>query len=230
MTDGPGAPERGSPPRSGNRWLDEALASLEPPLPPDAADRLRVLLDLLQEWEGAGVTGFKGPATLVQLYFREALDLRRHLPGDAPCLDIGSGGGTPALPLALAGSGSTWTLLEPRRVAASFLELAIAEVGLSERARVVRQTLHQFLNSSEGSATISKVRAATLRAVRLRRVEWRGLARTLSPGAVVIWPTSGNARDRAAIPAGLYREERVPADRGIVWLGHVSRETRQPAG
>ena len=228
MTDGPGAPERAVAAGGGNRRLDDALSGLEPPLPPGAADRLRVLLDLLQEWEGAGITGFKGPAALVRLYFREALELRAHVPADAPCLDIGSGGGTPALPLALVGAGSAWTLLEPRRVAASFLELAIAETGLAQRARVVRQTLHQFLNSSEGSATISEARAATLRAVRLRRVEWRGLARTLRPGAVVIWPTSENARERAAVPEGIYEEERIPAERGIVWIGHVSRETSKP--
>jgi 16S rRNA (guanine527-N7)-methyltransferase len=46
-------------------------------------------------------------------------------------LDFGSGGGLPALPLALAGVGERWTLVESRRNKTLFLRKIIQEFGLT---------------------------------------------------------------------------------------------------
>lgn len=199
--------------------LAAELAGLEPPLPREAVSGIAGLFSLLREFRGSGISGFREPEALARRYFREALELRSFLPEGGPHLDVGSGGGTPALPLALTDSASRWTLLEPRRSAAAFLELAVTELELTSRVSVVRRPLQDYLNSSQGRDRVRQVRAVTLRAVRLRRVEWKGLARTLRAGIPVIWPSSRAARERAGIPDGLYRERTFPAARGIVWVG-----------
>jgi 16S rRNA (guanine527-N7)-methyltransferase len=45
-------------------------------------------------------------------------------------LDFGSGGGFPALPLAIAGVGERWTLVESRRNKTLFLRRAVQELAL----------------------------------------------------------------------------------------------------
>ena len=204
--------------------LTEALSSVEPPIPPEPREQLAHLFRMLGAWRGAGIVGFRSPEDLALHYFREALLLGRLLPEHGPFLDIGSGGGTPALPLAIA-RGGHWLLLEPRQVSAAFLEMAADKLGLSARVRVVRQKLKEFLNSDAGRAELARVSAVTMRAVKLQRDEWAMLAAGTSTGAPVIWPTSRAARERAALESGLFDEEFIPADRGIVWVGRRGRRS-----
>lgn len=198
--------------------LNEALSGVAPPVSPAARSQLAQLFQMLCAWQGAGVVGFRSPEDLARYYFREALLLGRLLPERGPFLDIGSGGGTPALPIAIAGGG-TWILLEPRQSSAAFLELATDKLGLGTRVRVVRQRLKDFLRSETGQAEAARVAAVTMRAVKLQAREWTMLAAGISAGARVIWPTSRPARERAQLESGLFDEEFVPADRGIVWIG-----------
>lgn len=55
--------------------------------------------------------------------------LREHAGG--AWIDFGSGGGFPAIPLALAGVGERWTLVESRRTKCLFLRRAAQELGLA---------------------------------------------------------------------------------------------------
>lgn len=208
--------------------LEEALAGVDPPLPPGADGLLLDLFRLLGEWKGAGITGFRSAADLANLYFREALALRSLLPPGGRFLDVGSGAGTPALPLAAALETSHWTLLEPRATAAGFLELAVESLNLGSRIRVLRTRLENCLERDEERDALRASSAVTLRAVRLRAVEWRGLAAALPPEAVVVWPTSEAGRARADIPVGAFDEEIRPAARGIVWIGRPRTLGRDP--
>ena len=189
------------------------------PLGEAAVARLRALHRLLREKEHLGLTGFRTPEILVERFFHDALALRAILPAAGPFLDIGSGAGTPALPLAAAVETGDWLLLEPRRRAAAFLETAAEAMGLTARVRVCRMHFKEYLNQDDSAAFLGRVTAVTLRAVKLKRIEWQGLATRLGPSAVVLWPTSRAARERADLPRGLFDEEEHPAERGIVWQG-----------
>lgn len=199
--------------------LAEALLGIEPPLNAEAFEKLGNLFDLLRAWKGAGLFGFRSAEDLAHHYFREALLLRPLLPAEGPFLDVGSGGGTPALPLALARSAGDWILLEPRKTPAAFLEMAAESLGLTTRVRVVRERLKHFLSLERGRDDLARVSAVTMRAVRLQAPEWKGLACGLSAGTPVIWPTSRAARTRAVLEEGLFEETFTPAERGVVWIG-----------
>ena len=202
--------------------LPEALSGIEPPVSSAAYEQLAKLFSMLGAWKGAGIVGFRSPEDLARHYFREALHLRGLLPERGPFLDIGSGGGTPALPLALAGTAE-WVLLEPRRASGAFLEMAIDGLGLTGRVHVVSQRLKEYLRSEAGRAGLARVSAVTMRAVKLQAAEWSLLAAGMPAGAPVIWPTSRPARERAELKVGLFDEELVTAERGVVWVGRPRR-------
>ncbi|MFN2586891.1 MAG: 16S rRNA (guanine(527)-N(7))-methyltransferase RsmG [Actinomycetota bacterium] len=58
-----------------------------------------------------------------------AVPLLDELPPGA-CVDIGSGAGFPGIPLAIARPGRRWTLVEPRRRRAAFLDEVVRDLGL----------------------------------------------------------------------------------------------------
>jgi 16S rRNA (guanine527-N7)-methyltransferase len=53
--------------------------------------------------------------------------------------DLGSGGGVPALPLAVALPGSRWVLIESGARRAAFLRQAVGRLGLDDRVSVVEE-------------------------------------------------------------------------------------------
>ena len=219
MTEGAAVPSSGP--------LSATLSDIQPPLCVPVLEQLAQLFEMVRAWRGAGIVGFRSPEDLARYYFREALLLRTVLPERGPYLDIGSGGGTPALPLALACDSGEWILLEPRRGPAGFLEMATETLGLTPRVRVIRQRLKDFLKSETGRAELARVSAVTMRAVKLQTAEWKMLAGSMPPGAPVIWPTTRPARERAAIARGLFEEDFIPAERGVVWTGRPHPGSRR---
>ncbi|HET7904772.1 MAG TPA: RsmG family class I SAM-dependent methyltransferase [Candidatus Eisenbacteria bacterium] len=87
----------------------------------------------------------KGDRALV--YTRHILDSLNPLSEFATppeeILDIGSGGGLPGVPLALAWPGARAVLLESRERKAAFLERAVRQLGLSRRVRVLCERLEE---------------------------------------------------------------------------------------
>ncbi len=83
--------------------------------------------------------GFLGPGP-IDPHVDRALDLVESVdPPSGPALDLGSGGGVPGLPLALAWPGSTWALLEGGRTRAAFLCEAIDQLNLAGRVEVIAE-------------------------------------------------------------------------------------------
>jgi 16S rRNA (guanine527-N7)-methyltransferase len=80
--------------------------------------------------------GFLGPGE-IEPHIARALDLAAAIPSDATLLlDLGSGGGLPGLPLALALPTTSWILLEGGLTRAAFLAEAVQELALAERVTV----------------------------------------------------------------------------------------------
>jgi 16S rRNA (guanine527-N7)-methyltransferase len=104
--------------------------------PAPALERLRGYAELLIHWNRSvsNLLSRNDEDRLVGRHFLESLGPLRALSaaGIDHWLDIGSGGGLPAIPLALAGVGRTWTLVESRRMKTLFLKKVKQEMGLGE--------------------------------------------------------------------------------------------------
>jgi 16S rRNA (guanine527-N7)-methyltransferase len=99
-----------------------------------ALARLRAYAALLLEWNG-GVSNLisrNDVMRIVERHISESVDPAHWLKesGAQRWLDLGSGGGLPAIPLAMLGVGSSWTLVESRRNKTLFLQKAVQELKL----------------------------------------------------------------------------------------------------
>jgi 16S rRNA (guanine527-N7)-methyltransferase len=101
---------------------------------------------------------------------------------DRRCLDVGSGGGSPALPLALMCPALRMILVESRSRKAAFLREAIRQLGLG--AVTVENCRLEALARPELCGTMELI---TLRAVRLDEQVASELARLLAPGGRVFF-------------------------------------------
>src|SRR5882762_2538573 len=69
-------------------------------------------LELLQKWNRVfNLTSIDTPEDMVYLHILDSLAIQPHLRGKK-MLDVGSGGGLPGLPLAIADPSKTWVLLD----------------------------------------------------------------------------------------------------------------------
>ncbi len=140
--------------------------------------------------------------------------------GRQPCLDIGSGGGYPGLPLALWLADSRWTLIDNRRRKAAFLSAAAGLIGPRVRAHHLRAaeapTRHPQLRRSQGWVCARAVADASLLL--------REAAGLLAPGGLLVLYKGPSYLDEEAArccdaaarlgyaPAGLQRVTPDPAD------------------
>lgn len=122
--------------------LPEALAALGLGVPPEAPARLVAFAErLLAANERLNLTRITAPAEVVEKHLLDALlalPLLDPLAADGPLslADVGTGGGVPGIPLALARPSWRVTLVEATRRKAEFLEEARAALALGERVAV----------------------------------------------------------------------------------------------
>lgn len=179
-------------------------------LPASIWGKLATLDALLVEYGRAvDLSGFRSEAERHLRYFGEALAVAEELPQTGDAIDIGSGGGTPALPLAAARPSVVFSLVESNVRKALFLEEAAEALEL-ENVRV--------LNGRYPDAETPRgVSAITLRGVSLTpRMRERALA-DLGPSGRLLWFSSAAKLRREAVelPTGFSFELRE------VGRGHV---------
>jgi 16S rRNA (guanine527-N7)-methyltransferase len=172
--------------------LRRALGDAAPSdLPPEAYSKLERLDRLLLHWSAKlDLIGFKTQEERIRRYFAEPLLASTWLPREGRALDIGSGGGSPGLPFAIARPWLSWTLLEPRLRRSLFLEEAVRELQLDN----VVVSGERF-----GAGDVGRDLAAiSVRGVRLTRRHLEVAAKALSIGGRFLW-LSGEARLREAM-------------------------------
>ena len=108
----------------------------------DVAQDLERFCALVTKWNAAqNLVSRETADALWSRHVADSLQLVRLLSqADGRFVDIGSGGGFPALPLAIAlkGSGASHLLIESNSKKASFLRACIRELGIAARVEAVR--------------------------------------------------------------------------------------------
>ena len=155
------------------------------------AQLLRAYAALVRDW--APRLDLVSPGDLDRLEERHVGDSVRAAPlidelPPGPCVDIGSGAGLPGIPLAIACPDRRWTLLEPRKRRAGFLDEVVRELGLD--CEVLAATAEEVARDERhaGSYVLATARAVADAAT------VRGLAEPLLvPGGVTLVFTGAGA-------------------------------------
>lgn len=165
----------------------------------DTVARCEDFLALLAKWNRTfNLTAIRDPDAMVSHHLLDSLVVLPYLPRRAGSrlLDMGSGGGLPGLPLAIARPDLDVTLLDSSAKKTAFIQQAIAELGLPN-ARVVTSRAEDFAAPAPYDAVISRAFAdlATFAGLALRQ---------LAPGGRLLAMKGALPADEiAALPAGV---------------------------
>ncbi len=102
-------------------------------LPTELADRLLSYYELLSRWNRKiNLTALDDPDAAIDRLLLEPVVAARHVPrGAQACMDIGSGGGSPAIPLKLAAPAMSLMMVEVKARKSAFLREAIRHLELT---------------------------------------------------------------------------------------------------
>lgn len=166
----------------------------------DLAQKLWIYVELLFRWNAKiNLTSLTldEPDEAIDRLLIEPLLAAKHLPSSsAAVIDIGSGGGSPAIPLKLAAPGIRLVMVESKARKSAFLREALRHLGSDgtvETARfeelLTRPDLHEAFD------------VLTLRAVRAEARTLRSLQAFVRPGGKVFLFKSGQVAAAAFAPS-----------------------------
>jgi 16S rRNA (guanine527-N7)-methyltransferase len=146
-------------------------------IPDSVAAKLVVYLEVLLHWNRKiNLTSLTEPDETIDRLLLEPIAAARYLPAGGRLVDFGSGGGSPAVPLALALGTATLVMIESRTRKAAFLREAVREIGVPatvetgrfEEVAADEQYRHWFevvsIRAVRQDATTLSAAAALLRA------------------------------------------------------------------
>ncbi len=116
---------------------------------------------LLSENSKFNLTSFKNEEELIKVGIEPSLQAIEFIK-KGKCLDIGSGSGIPAIPLAICDEENDWTLLEANHKKASFLLKCALELPL--KIEIINQRAEEFLKDKENFFDTITVRQVKLTA------------------------------------------------------------------
>ena len=110
--------------------LAAGLTALGLDLPEAAQVRLLAFRDLLLKWNKTyNLTALRDPQQALSHHLLDSLAILPHV-GDGPLLDVGSGGGLPGIPLAIARPDLAVCMVDTVQKKTTFLQQAVIELGL----------------------------------------------------------------------------------------------------
>jgi 16S rRNA (guanine527-N7)-methyltransferase len=188
-------------------------------LAPDAAvaERLAALVELLVKWNRVyNLTAVREPHAMVVRHILDSLVVLPFLTRGR-LLDAGTGAGLPGLPIAIARSDLSLTLLDSNAKKLRFVRQAATELGL-DSLEVVQQRMEQYRPAQSFDMVIS-------RAVASIGEMYRDTARLVRPGGRFLCMKGASPHQELAAftpPGQLHVEAlQVPgldAQRHLVWF------------
>lgn len=120
-------------------------------LPGDAFEKMEMHWNLVLRWNArSNLTSIQDAQEAACLHYWDSLAAVALL-GNGPIVDFGSGAGFPGMVLAIACPGVAFTLVEPRRKRASFLQAAKLRLGL-ENVKVLQARIEDTPDKSYAQA------------------------------------------------------------------------------
>jgi 16S rRNA (guanine527-N7)-methyltransferase len=124
--------------------LADGLSQLGLPVSPDAQQKLLDFRDLLLKWNKTyNLTALRDPGQAISHHLLDSLAILPYV-GEGALLDVGSGGGLPGIPLAIARPQLSVGMVDTVQKKASFLQQAAIQLGLKnvavDHARVEEMT------------------------------------------------------------------------------------------
>lgn len=127
-------------------------------LPAAAPAQLAAYLALLAKWNRTyNLTAIREPERMVTHHVLDALAVLPHLPRGPGLrlLDVGSGGGVPGIPLAIARPDWSVVLLDSNHKKGTFMRQALIELGLAN-AEVVTTRVEDYVPAARFDIVISR--------------------------------------------------------------------------
>ena len=167
-------------------------------VPADLAESLGTYFDLLSRWnKRMNLTALGERDEAIDRLLIEPLVAVKYLPSpSAAVLDIGSGGGSPAIPMKLAAPGTTLRMVEAKTRKAAFLRDAVRELSLGDT--VVETNRYEELLARPDLHEAAGV--VTVRAVRVEARVLTSLQAFLLPGGDIFLFRGSSGPD---VPASL---------------------------
>jgi 16S rRNA (guanine527-N7)-methyltransferase len=186
-------------------------------LPDPLATRLTVYYQLLAHWNRRiNLTSLSDSDEAVDRLLLEPIAAAARLPTQVSLVDLGSGGGSPAIPLALALQSPRLLMVESRTRKASFLREAIRELGLPATVETDRFEVVAMRPEYAGSFDLLSVRA-----VRLDPSVFAATAALLRAGGRAVLFRAVDAVELGELPMSLRRESTnslLPSSRSALTL------------
>jgi len=127
--------------------------------------RLAAYFELLQRWnEKINLTSLGDTDEAVDRLVMEPLAASLYLPKGVRLIDIGSGGGSPAIPLAIGLDGAFLTMIESRGRKAAFLREALRVLDIPGNVESERAEVLAMAPRFNGTAQVVSVRAVRMTA------------------------------------------------------------------
>ena len=136
--------------------LDDGLARLGIILGEPQREQMLQYVALLEKWNKVyNLTAVREPERMVDLHLLDSLSVLSHLSGFSNIIDVGTGGGLPGIPLAVANPGLRVTMLDTISKKTAFVRQAISELGL-KNAEVITSRVENFVPAKKFDGVISR--------------------------------------------------------------------------
>ena len=169
-------------------------------LPDDLVGQLATFYDLLSRWnQKINLTSLADPDEAIDRLILEPLLAARHVPAKAArMMDVGSGGGSPAIPLKLSLPATGLTMVEVKARKSAFLREAIRQLNL-ENAAVETARVEELLSRPDLHEAFDVL---TMRAVRVEAKVLNTLQAFVAPGGrmLLFRGPSGPAEPSIVVP------------------------------
>jgi len=162
------------------------------PLPSPLAAQLVAYYDLLERWNRKiNLTSLTQLDEAIDRLLLEPIAAASRLPRSSRLMDLGSGGGSPAIPLALALESPALVMVESRSRKAAFLREAAREVGLNA---IVENARFEDLDYANAMDVVS------VRAVKLDAPTLAVASKFLKPGGTMALFQSDDSQLPPSLP------------------------------